>query len=439
MMKTGPDLTIGPVQKHLLKLTIPAASGMAFDTLYNLTDNWYAGMISDQALIGLSMASIVFLLLIALTIGLQSGTSAVIAPNVSQGHRKKIQRWFSNAIGLSLFMSVVIIFIGIVFSKDLLTFIVSENSALEEAWHYLSIIILGNVFYGLSSVCAGVLIAMGNTTTYRNILIIGFFLNLALNPLLTFQLNMGISGLALATLIIKLISVTYLFYVLHKQFGYSILPSIKWHWWRLLLKQVVPSSLNFFTIIIGGFIIIIFIGHFGEEAIAGYSVALRIEQLLLLPALGLSTAVMAIVGQNHGLQKHQRIKQTFLTALKLGAYISLLFIPIMLWLSPFLMNFFTSNINIISIGVLYLKIDAIAFFGYVAIFICVALLQAIKKPNFPMYVGIGRQLVLPVLINYFLIVLWKNPIETLFYSIVFIVLISALTLFWYTKKQINQL
>ena len=66
------DLTQGSIKSHLIKLAIPASMGMMFDTLYNLTDNWFAGMISDNSLVGLSLASIVFILLIAITIGLSS-------------------------------------------------------------------------------------------------------------------------------------------------------------------------------------------------------------------------------------------------------------------------------------------------------------------------------------------------------------------------------
>ena len=86
-----------------------------------------------------------------------------------------------------------------------------DSIAKKEAWDYLFIIILGNVAYAISSVCAGALIAMGNTVIFRNVLIVGFFGNLILNPILTFQLGMGIKGLALATVIIKVSSALYLF------------------------------------------------------------------------------------------------------------------------------------------------------------------------------------------------------------------------------------
>ncbi len=398
------DLTQGPIKSHLIKLAIPASMGMMFDTLYNLTDNWFAGMISDNALVGLSLASIVFILLIAITIGLQSGTSAMVAPDYASKKHSKVNSWIANCVGIGLIMSILILILGVFFADVLMDLLSKDSMAKSEAWDYLYIIILGNGAYAVSSVYAGALIAMGNTVIFRNVLIVGFFGNLVLNPLLTFQFGMGIKGLALATVIIKVSSAIYLFIALKQKTQVYSWPNFNFQYWKACLKQIIPSSFNFLTIIIGAFIIIAFIGRFGSEAIAGYSVAVRIEQVLLLPVLGLSSAVMALVGQNFGIQAFDRIQKTFGQTLKVGFFISLVFIPIMIFTGPLLMGFFTDNEKIIATGSLYLRADAMAFYGYVMIFTCVAVLQAIKQPNFPLVVGILRQLLLPSIVNYILIV-----------------------------------
>jgi len=431
------NLTQGPIKSHLIKLAIPASMGMMFDTLYNLTDNWFAGMISDIALVGLSLASIVFILLIAISIGLQSGTSAMVAPDFANKNHLQVKSWIANSIGIALIMSIVILLIGVYFAEQLMGLLSKDNLAKSQAWDYLFIIILGNVAYAVSSVCAGALIAMGNTVIFRNVLIVGFFGNLILNPLLTFQLGLGIKGLALATLIIKVASAIYLFKALKNKTQVYSWPQFDFQHWKACLKQILPSSFNFLTIIIGAFIIVTFIGRFGSEAIAGYSVALRIEQVLLLPVLGLSSAVMALVGQNFGIQAFDRIQETFSQTLKIGLIISVVFIPIMVFAGPLLMGFFTDNQNIIATGTLYLRADAVAFYAYVIIFTCVAVLQAIKQPNFPLVVGILRQLLLPALVNYVLIIKLGYPLPYLFWSVVIIVLISAIIMYWYTRRQLN--
>lgn len=431
------DLTQGPIKSHLIKLAIPASMGMMFDTLYNLTDNWFAGMISDNALVGLSLASIVFILLIAISIGLQSGTSAMVAPDFANKNHSEVKAWIANSIGIALIMSFVILIVGVNYAENLTDLLSTDSHAKSAAWDYLFIIILGNVAYAISSVCAGALIAMGNTVIFRNVLIVGFFGNLILNPLLTFQLGLGIKGLALATVIIKVSSAVYLFKALKNKTEVYSWPRFELVRWKDSLKQILPSSFNFLTIIIGAFIIVAFIGRFGSEAVAGYSVALRIEQVLLLPVLGLSSAVMALVGQNFGIKAFDRIQETFKQTLKLGFFISLVFIPIMVFAGPLLMGFFTDNQAIIATGTLYLRADAVAFYGYVIIFNCVAVLQAIKQPNFPLVVGILRQLLLPTIVNYILIVKLGYELPYLFWSIVLIVIVSAALMYWYTRRQLN--
>jgi len=438
-MSEQQDLTQGSIKPHLIRLAIPASMGMMFDTLYNLTDNWFAGMISDNALVGLSIASIVFILLIAITIGLQSGISAMVAPDFANKNQTKINSWIANGIGIGLVMSVFIIIIGVNYAGHLMDLLSKDSIAKEASWDYLYIIILGNLAYAVSSVCAGALIAMGNTVIYRNVLVAGFFGNLILNPLLTFYFGMGIKGLALATVIIKSCSAIYLFIALKNKTSVFHWPQFNLERWKPCLKQILPSSFNFLTIIIGAFIIVAFIGRFGSEAVAGYSVALRIEQVLLLPVLGLSSAVMAIVGQNFGVQAFDRIQETMKHTLILGLLISCLFIPIMIFAGPLLMGFFTDNEEIIATGTLYLQADAAAFYGYVIIFACVAVLQAIKQPNFPLVIGILRQLILPIVVNYILIVQLGYPLPYLFWSIVIIVIVSALIMYWYTHKQLSQL
>ncbi|WP_395376687.1 MATE family efflux transporter [Marinicella sp. W31] len=438
-MATEKDLTKGSIRSHLIALSIPASMGMLFDTLYNLTDNWFAGKVSDTALVGLSIASVVFLLLIAITIGLQSGTSAVIAPDYSKRDQTAVKQWVNNAFGIGLLMSIVVLITGLLYSPALLDILSDDSAAKTEAWRYLIVIIIGNAAYAITSVCAGTLMAMGNTTSFRNVLVIGFFANWILNPLLTFYFGLGITGLALATLIIKLASAFYLMFVVKRKIGIMPRPSFQWLRWKETLQQVLPASFNFLTIIIGGFIIVAFIGRFGSNAVAGYSVALRIEQMLLMPALGLNAAVMALVGQNYGANLTDRIRQTYRRSLQLGFYVSLICIPLMIFASPYMMGLFTNNQEIIDIGTLYLRADAVAFFAYVIIFTCVAVLQAIKQPNFPMVIGIIRQLILPVAVNYVLIVMLGYPVAALFWSIVMIVIFSALLMLWYTQRQLNRM
>jgi Na+-driven multidrug efflux pump len=281
--------------------------------------------------------------------------------------------------------------------------------------------------------------ALGDTKSNRNALAIGFFANFALNPLFTFGLGLGVTGIALATVTIKLVTAFYLLRVIAKRLNIRIRPAFDWSRWQALLQQVLPASFNTLTIVLGGFITVALIGQFGSNHVAGYTVGLRLEQLLLLPALGLNSAVMAIAGQNIGAGNSSRVAETYQKSLLIGLAMALVSVPVMYFLSPLMMGFFTDTDAIQNTGVTYLRIDALAFYAYVVLFQSVAVLQAMRKPMFPMYLGIARQLVIPAIINYVLIVLWDYPMVSMFYTIVIVVMVSAVIAHVYTKREISRL
>jgi putative MATE family efflux protein len=370
---------------------------------------------------------------------MQTGASAVIAPAVGRGDRKAVASWVDQVFGLSLVISAVVLVLGWIAAEPMVQFLGAESHIAPLSMEYVSITLLGAVTFILSFAAAGALMAMGDTKSNRNALATGFFVNLALNPLLTFTMGLGVSGLALATVLIKAGSAVYLYVVLCRAIGGYSFPRFDMQRWTDLLKQVLPASFNMLTIIAGGFVTVALLGRFGSENIAGYSVGLRLEQVLLLPALGLNAAVMAIAGQNLGVGNFQRVQDTYRTALWVGLGMATLSIPVMVFLSPAMMDFFTDDAAIRQTGAAYLKVDAVAFYAYVVLFLSTAVLQAMKQPMFPMLLGIARQLVIPVSINYWLVVQLDFPMMSIFYTIIGVVVIAAFVAHWYTLKRLNLL
>ena len=418
--------------------------GMVFNTLYNLTDFWFAGRLSDDALAGVSIAGNVFFLLIALGIGIQTGASALIAPVVGRSSHDEasqlaVAEWVDQVFGLSLALSVMILIAGWFLAEPLVRFLGAEADIVPLSMQYIATILWGAFAFVLTFAAAGALMALGDTHSNRNALAIGFLSNLVLNPLLIFVLDLGVTGLALATVLIKAASALYLYQILTRALGRKCLPRFNLNQWLALLRQVLPAGFNMLTIILGGFITVSLIGRFGSEHVAGYSVGLRLEQVLLLPALGLNIAVMAIAGQNLGAGHMDRVRLIYTTGLKVGLAMAALSIPIMIYLSPAMMNFFSGDPAIQATGAAYLKIDAIAFYAYVVLFLSTAMLQALKQPMFPMIMGIARQLVIPVAINYWLIVYQGYPMMSIFYTIITVVVLASLVAHGYTLRQLGKL
>lgn len=231
----------------------------------------------------------------------------MLATEIGLKQTTRIKQLVCNALSVGLFFSVLILIFGLLLSQDVIDWLANQQATSELAWEYIQILIIGNVAFALSSVAAGAHIAFGDTASNRNALTVGFFANLILNPLLTFGLDMGVPGLAWATLIIKVAQAIYLLSVLSKRLCYKPFPSLDITLSLDIFRQVLPARLSFFIMIVGSFIITAFASRFGDFAVAGYSVGLRLEQVLLLPALGLNAAVLAIAGQNFGAGNYRRI------------------------------------------------------------------------------------------------------------------------------------
>ena len=173
-----------------------------------------------------------------------------------------------------------------------------------------------------------------------------------------------------------------------------------------LLKQGMPITVSLMLIGLGIYNILFFVSKFGDIATAGYGVALRIEQLLLLPTIGLNTAVLSITGQNFGAKKYGRIGEVYFKAIFYGVFTMLVAGLFIFFSGNFLIQLFTNDPEVIYFGVQYLKIAALIGPVYPIFFITNAFFQGIKKPIYSTYINLFRIVILPfatmwLILNYF--------------------------------------
>jgi len=295
------------------------------------------------------------------------------------------------------------------------------------------------------------LAALGDTKSYRNVLIFSFFLNILLNPILIsgkcfgveIFIPLGIAGIALATILSQFIGLIYLLYKISKTEIYKnfnknyLFPKINLI--KEILFQGIPASIGLMMIALGSYILLYFVSNFGNEAIAGFASAGRYEQLLFLPLLGLSTAVTSIVGQNFGAQKKERIIETYKKALITG-FIILTFAGIILFFTADLsMRLFTDDNNVIYYGSIYLKIYSFAFPAFPLFFISNATFQGLRKAIIVMYMAILRFVLIPILIITLINNFIKEDYIYMFIGLVIIHWIVGILYFRYSFENIKKL
>jgi len=408
------DFTKDKISYLLKKIAIPAATGTLFQSLYTLVDTFYAGKISANALIALSKAFPISFIIIAFSVGILAGTTSLIANTLGEKNKHKAAAYLAQSVFYSFLIYIFVTFLGLNFASDTLRFMGTEEMNILLTLEYIEIIFIGSIFFFWQVSLNSVLNAQGDTKSYRNILIISFFLNIILNPLFVFGFGVipafGVSGLAIATIISQFIS---LIYILTKVLKSDIAQLITFKFFLIkinlivdLLKQGMPITISLMLIGLGIYNILFFVSKFGDIATAGYGVALRIEQLLLLPTIGLNTAVLSITGQNFGAKEYERIGEAYFKAIFYGAFMMLIAGLFIFFGGSFLIQLFTNDTEVLLYGVQYLKIAALIGPIYPVFFITNAFFQGIKKPIYSTCINLFRIVILPfvtmwIMLNYF--------------------------------------
>ncbi len=340
------------------------------------------------------------------TSGLSQGTTALIANALGAGNRNDARRLFAQSLVLTVIVGIGVSAVGWLAAPWMFRQLGAEGDYLRVVLSYMNVILLGGVFFFLPMTLNSLLSARGETWVYRNFLIAGFIANCVLNPLLMwggFGLHaMGVAGIALATVLIQVGGCVWLLrHVISTDVCHAMPPGLfrpDAATLKRILAQSVPAALNMLTIALGIFVITWFVKHFGKQAVAASGIATRIEQLVLMPVIGLNSAVLSLVAQNHGAGLSHRVREAWATNLKYGAGLMLLGGALLWVIREPAMRLFTQDAAVILHGGNYLSIAAFTLAAYPILFVTVFTMQGLKRPTYGLWMGLYRQVAAPLLV-----------------------------------------
>jgi putative MATE family efflux protein len=400
------DLTSAPIPQLVRRLAIPAGTGFFFNTMFNVVDTWYGGRLSTSALAAMSLCFPVFFLILSIGSGVSTGATALIGNALGRKDHDEARRYLSQSLSFALIHALLLAAAGLALAPRIFTLMGARGEYLAHALSYMNVIFAGSPFFLLNFVMNAILNSHGNTMAYRNFLIVGFFLNLFLDPWFMYGgagfPALGLAGIALATVLIQCLGVFYLFGQLSRT---GSMPSFRfadlrprWSYFRELSRQGFPSAMNMMTVSLGIFIITWFVGRFGEQAVAAYGIGTRIEQIALLPVMGLNISTLALTAQNFGAKRIDRIRETVRVSLRYGVLLALTGTAAALLFRSELMGIFTNDSSVIATGAGFLAVEAYVLPAYVLLYISVSAMQGIKMPMFGLIIGLYRQIAGPAFV-----------------------------------------
>ena len=426
------------------KLAVPASVGTLFQTLYTIVDTFYAGKISPEALSALSKSFPIYFLIIATSIGVTVAGTSLIGSSIGEKNEKNVLSYFGNVIIYSIIISLVVSILGFAFGEKIFLLMNSSQEVTILGLEYINVIFLGTILFILVVALNSFLHAEGDTKTYRNVLIFSFFLNIILNPIFIFGFlfipPLGITGIGIATLIAQFVS---LLVILIKILNNQRIKQItldhfkaKFFFLKNIFFQSMPITIAILGYSIAATIVFTYVGLFGEYAVAGYGSATRIEQVVLLPILGINTAIISIIAQNIGAKYYDRVEQSYFTSIKYGLFIMLIAGVVIFISADIVPKFFSSNPEVIMHGSMYLKISAFILPAYPIFFLSNGFFMALKKSEKAMVNNIARNVIVPVL-SFYIAKYLNADFKTFFYIWAIFQWLISLMLLFYVKYYIK--
>ena len=443
------DLLKDNIPLLVRKLALPAMVGMLFQTLYNIVDTFYAGKISPEALAALSKSFPIYFIIVASSIGVTVAGTSLIGNSIGENNKKNILNYFTHILYFAILVSLLIGFLGLSFSDDVFRLMVTTEEVTNLGLEYTNIIFSGSVLFILVVSLNSMLHAEGDTKTYRNVLILCFFINLILNPILIFGLFffpvLGVKGIAISTIVSQLVA---FIIILLKVVNNKKIKEITIEYFKPKLFYFInifftstPIIVSIFAYSITSAIVLAYIGQSGEYAVAGYGAGTRLEQVLLLPILGINTAIISIISQNFGANQIDRIKEAYFTSIKYSFFIMLSSGLILYLFSDLFMSFFSKDPIVLEYGSNYLKICAFILPAYPIFFLSNGLFMAIKKSENAMISNLFRNGFNPLLV-YFIAKYFNASFESFFWIWAAVNWIFSLTylciLIFYLKNKLDK-
>ncbi|MBI9066553.1 MAG: MATE family efflux transporter [Salinivirgaceae bacterium] len=366
------DFTKIPISKAVFLLAIPMVLEMIMESIFAVVDIFFVSKMGADAVATVGITESLLTLIYAIAFGLAMGTTALVSRRIGEKKNKEASAEGLQAIIVGLIVSLMIAVPGMVFAKDMLKLMGASEVILNEHSSYPIIMFGGNIVIMLLFINNAIFRGAGDAAIAMRVLWLANGLNIILDPLLIFGIGpfpeMGIAGAAVATNIGRGVAVFFQLYILFKGSSRISIRHLPIHinWQKIMhLINISAGGIGQMIIATTSWVFMVrVISHFGSEAVAGYTIAIRIVLFFLLPSWGLSNAAATLVGQNLGANRPDRAEKSVWAVAKINmivlGIISFIFIIIP---EPFI-GFFTDEVKLIQIGSQCLQIVSYGFIFY---------------------------------------------------------------------------
>lgn len=428
-------ITDGVIWEQLLVFFFPILFGAFFQQLYNTVDAVVVGRFTgslELAAVGGSTGTIINLLF-GFFIGLSSGATVIIAQFYGAGDKEMVSRSVHTAIALSIAGGAILSAIGFIFARTALEWMQTPDTVIDLAETYIKIYFIGmipNLYY---NICAAILRAVGDSKRPLYILIFSCLVNIVLDLVFVVVLRMSVQGVGIATILSQFISAVLITFCLMRTNECYRLQWSKVRFHKMLLIRIiqigVPAGLQSVMYNIANIIIQSNVNLLGSNTMAAYTAYSKIDAVfwMIMNAFGVSVSTFA--GQNFGAGKLDRVRKSMKICLGMALGASIGLSVILHFFGRYVYMLFTTDAQVIDIGMQILYFLTPIYFTYVTIEVISGTVRSMGFVFTPMLMTCGGVCVLRLLWLFIAVsqnrtitnILFSYPLSWVVTSVLFII------------------
>lgn len=390
------------ITKLLIQFSLPAIIGMLVNALYSIVDRIYIGNIKDVghfaiAGVGLTFPVTIFVFAFAVLIGLGGATN--ISLNLGKKQKDEAEHYLGNAICFGTIVSTIIGILVLIFMEGLVDKLGGSENTSKYTIEYLRIVAIGFPATIVGYVANAGIRSDGNPKMSMVTLLIGAIINIVLDPIFIFGMDMGVSGAAWATIISQYISAAWTIYYFKSKFsGLKLyMKDLPLKWERI--KNIMALGSAPFALQLGSSLVNYTFNHTlkiygGDNSIGAMAIIQAIVIFLAMPIFGINQGLQPILGYNYGAKLYARVREALRKAI-LGASVICIFnFLVIQFLSKYFIFIFTREKALLDIASFGLRINTIMFPIIGFQIISSVYFQAVGKPKLSLFISLSRQIII---------------------------------------------
>ena len=344
---TREEILSGNIFKGLIKLAIPLMLLNLINTLYGIVDTYFVGKIGELQVGAVSLVSPITNCGIAFASGLAAAAIAMIARSLGNGDNKRANNIATHVVILSIVLGIVISFICLVFSKQILGWLKTPNDIYNDTYDYFIGISLDYVFLFILTIFQAIRQSFGDSKSGAKLNIIASLLNAILDPLFIFVFHMGTYGAAIATVLSKVIVCPFAIKGLIDTDNTVYISlkdnNIKLSTMGTIIKVAIPASFGQFLASFGFVLMSKEIVSYGSIVMSGYGIGSHISSIFYIPVNSIGMALPTYIGQNLGFGNIERSHKCYVSSMKLVTVIAMIIIGLGFLTSKYIVFLFVEN------------------------------------------------------------------------------------------------